>query len=77
MRVWGGRHVVVSVPHGAGWLPLHMRGSVLWSVYDQFSFDIIILRRKEEANKGGGGTGGGGICGGLGGLVSHKELGVA
>ena len=35
------------------------------------------LRRKKEAKEGGGGTGGGGICGGLGGLVSHKELGVA
>ena len=31
---------------------------------------------KEDANEVGGGTGGGGICGGLGGLISHKELDV-
>ena len=44
---------------------------------DRIPFGAIFLRRKEEANKGGGGTGGGGSCGGLDGLVSHKELDVA
>ena len=29
MRFWGGRCAVVSVPHGAGWLPLYIRGGVL------------------------------------------------
>ena len=47
------------------------------AVSDRFSFGTILLRRKEEANEGGGGTGGGRSCGGLGGLVSHKELDVA
>ena len=31
---------------------------------------------KEEANEVGGGTGGGGSCGGLGGLIYHKDLDV-
>ena len=35
------------------------------------------MRCKEEANESGGHTGGGGIFGGLGGLISHKELDVA
>ena len=36
----------------------------------------FFLLCKEEAKKGGDGSGGGGSCGGLGGLVSHKELDV-
>ena len=35
------------------------------------------MRYKEEANKGGGGAGVRGSFGGLGELVSHKELDVA
>ena len=44
---------------------------------NRFSFDAIFLRRKEEANEGGGGASGGGSFGGLGGLISHKDLDVA
>ena len=47
------------------------------AVSNGLPFDSILLRRKEEANKGGGGAGGGGSRGGLGGLITHKELYVA
>ena len=47
------------------------------AVSDRLPFDAIFMRHKEEANKGGGGAGGGGSCGGLEGLVTHKELYVA
>ena len=47
------------------------------AVSNRFSFDAIFLRHKEEANEGGGSKGGSRRYGGLGGLISHEELGVA
>ena len=47
------------------------------AVLDRLPFDAILLHRKEEATKGGGGAGGGRSRGGLGGLITHKELYVA
>ena len=44
------------------------------AVSNRLPFDAIFLRCKEEANKGGDGAGGSGIRGGLGGLITHKEL---
>ena len=49
-------------------------GMSSYAVSDRLHFDAMFLCRKEEANKGGGSACGGGSRGGLGGLVTHKEM---
>ena len=45
-----GRRAVISVLHGAVWLPLHMHGVSSCAVFARFFSDAILLRCKEEAH---------------------------